>query len=105
MRDSQPAALEALAITIRTFAAANLSRHGADGFDLCDQTHCQVVRAAVAATERAAQATARRLLLRNGAPAVIFYTASCRGPPQIPPHVSPRAPGPPLPPSRPHDPP
>src|SRR5215510_5254872 len=41
MRDSQPAALEALAITIRTFAAANLRRHGADGFDLCDQTHCQ----------------------------------------------------------------
>ena len=34
------------------------ARHRADGFDLCDQTHCQVVRAAIAATERAAQATA-----------------------------------------------
>ena len=60
LRDSQPAALEALAITIRTFALANRGRHRADGFDLCDQTHCQVVRAADAATERAAQATAGR---------------------------------------------
>src|SRR5262249_61882329 len=96
MRDSQPAALEALAITIRTFAAANLKRHGADGFDLCDQTHCQVVRAAVAATERAAQAAGGRLLLRNGGPAGIYYTAACGGPPGVPSRVAPRAPGPPL---------
>src|SRR5262249_2930251 len=41
-RNSPPAALEALAITVRTFAAANRGRHRADGFDLCDQTHCQV---------------------------------------------------------------
>ena len=39
-RDSRPAALETLAIAIRTFALANLGRHGADGFDLCDETHC-----------------------------------------------------------------
>jgi SpoIID/LytB domain protein len=75
VRDSRPAALEALAITIRTFALANLSRHRIEGFDLCDQTHCQVLRTAVAATERAAQATAGRLLLRNGAPASVYYTA------------------------------
>jgi hypothetical protein len=80
LRDSQPAALEALAITIRTFALANLARHRADGFDLCDQTHCQVLRAAVAATERAAQATAGRLLLSGGAPASIYYSASCGSP-------------------------
>ncbi len=100
MRDSQPAALEALAITIRTFAMANLKRHGADGFDLCDQTHCQVVRAAVAATERAAQATAGRLLLRNGVPAVIYYTASCGGRTEIPSDVWPGAEDPPFLPSR-----
>jgi len=58
-RASEPAALEALAIAIRTFALANRGRHGSDGFDLCDQTHCQVVRTATAATERAASATAR----------------------------------------------
>jgi Sporulation protein and related proteins len=50
VRDSEPAALEALAITIRTFALANRGRHRADDFDLCDQTHCQVLRAAVEAT-------------------------------------------------------
>ena len=99
-RDSQPAALEALAITIRTFAVANLKRHGADGFDLCDQTHCQVVRAAVAATERAAQATAGRLLLRNGVPASIYYTASCGGRTEIPSDVWPGAEDPPFLPSR-----
>jgi len=100
VRDSQPAALEALAITIRTFALANLKRHGADGFDLCDQTHCQVVRAAVAATERAAQATAGRLLLRNGLPASIYYTASCGGRSEIPSDVWPGAEDPPFLPSR-----
>jgi stage II sporulation protein D len=101
VRDSQPAALEALAITIRTFAAANLKRHGADGFDLCDQTHCQVVRAAVAATERAAQATAGRLLLlRNGVPASIYYTASCGGRTEIPSDVWPGAEDPSFLPSR-----
>ena len=35
-RDSQPAALEALAIAVRTYTLANRGRHRADGFDLCD---------------------------------------------------------------------
>src|SRR5256885_14985421 len=78
-RDSQPAALEALAITVRTFAAANLGRHRADGFDLCDQTHCQVLRSATAASERAASATEGQLLLHAGAPATVYYSASCGG--------------------------
>jgi len=96
LRNSQPAALEALAITVRTFALANRGRHRADNFDLCDQTHCQVVRAATAATERAAQATAGRLLLRDGAPASIFYTASCGGRTEIPSAVWPGAEDPPF---------
>jgi len=99
-RDSRPAALEALAITIRTFALANLNRHRADGFDLCDQTHCQVLRQATAATERAAQATSGRLLVRNGAPASVFYTASCGGRTEIPSRVWPGADDPPFLPSQ-----
>lgn len=91
MRDSRPAALEALAITIRTFALANRGRHRADGFDLCDQTHCQVLRTAVAVTERAAQATAGRLLLSDGAPASVYYSASCGGRTQLPSDVWPGA--------------
>jgi stage II sporulation protein D (peptidoglycan lytic transglycosylase) len=100
LRDSQPAALEALAITIRTFALANRGRHRADGFDLCDQTHCQVVRAAVAATERAAKATAGRVLLHEGIPAGIYYSASCGGRTQLPSDVWPGAEDPPYLPSK-----
>lgn len=102
-RDSPPAALEALAIAIRTFALANLGRHRADAFDLCDQTHCQVVRAADAATERAAQATAGQVLLDNGAPASIYYSASCGGRTERPSAVWPGAEDPPYLPSRPDD--
>jgi SpoIID/LytB domain protein len=76
---SRPAALEALAITGRTFAAANRGRHRADGFDLCDLTHCQVFGKATPASSRAAAATAGRVLLHDGAPAHVFYTASCGG--------------------------
>jgi SpoIID/LytB domain protein len=99
-RDSQPAALEALAIAVRTFALANLARHRADGFDLCDQTHCQVVRTATAATQHAAAATAGRVLLRDGLPAPIYYTASCGGRTEIPSAVWPGAQDPPFLPSR-----
>ena len=79
-RDSRPAALEALAMTIRTFALANSGRHRGEGFDLCDQTHCQVVRTATPATERAAQTTAGRVLMNGGAPAF-----ACRPPCPSPP--------------------
>ena len=99
-RDSRPAALEALAITVRTFALANRGRHRADGFDVCDQTHCQVVRTADAATERAAQATANRVLLRDGVPASVFYTASCGGRTEKPSNVWPGAEDPPFLPSK-----
>jgi stage II sporulation protein D (peptidoglycan lytic transglycosylase) len=89
-RDSQPAALEALAITIRTFARVNRTRHHADGFDLCDQTHCQVIRSATAATDRAATATAGQLLLLHSrAPATVYYSASCGGRSSVPSEVWP----------------
>ena len=99
-RESAPSALEALAITVRTFAVANLSRHGADGFDLCDQTHCQVLRAATLATDRAATATAGKVLLYQGAPASVFYSASCGGRTERPSEVWPGAKNPEFLPSR-----
>jgi len=94
-RESPPAALEALAITVRTYALANRDRHRADGFDLCDDTHCQVVRAATAVTDRAAQATAGQILTRNGVVASIYYGASCGGRTEIPSNVWPRSDDPP----------
>ena len=73
------AAQQALAITARTFAMANRNRHRREGFDLCDTTHCQVVRAATATTRRAAEATSGRMLLHQGQPAFVFYSAWCGG--------------------------
>ena len=81
--EGQPKALdaaqEALAITARTFALANRNRHRAEGFDLCDTTHCQVLRPATAITRRAAEATSGRVLLHRGQPAFVFYSAWCGG--------------------------
>jgi len=99
-RGSTPAALEALAITIRTFALANLGRHRADGFDLCDQTHCQVLRSATPEGGRAAQATAGELLTYRGTVASVFYSASCGGHTALPSEVWPGADNPPYLPSR-----
>ena len=66
------AAQQVLAITARTFALANRNRHRSEGFDLCDTTHCQVVRPATAVTRRAAAATGGRVLLHQGQPAFVF---------------------------------
>jgi SpoIID/LytB domain protein len=73
------AARQALAIAIRTYALANAGRHRDRGFDLCDSTHCQVMRAATPATRLAAWLTAGRVLTYNGRPAELFYSASCGG--------------------------
>ena len=100
---SPPAALEALAIAIRTFAVVNRNRHNADGFDVCDTTHCQVVRIASTATERAANATAGLVLTRNGVPVPVFYSASCGGYTEVPSAVWPGEKDPPYLPSQPDD--
>jgi SpoIID/LytB domain protein len=85
--DAPAAALEALAITARTFAVAQGSRHRCDGFDLCDLTHCQVLRPATASSRAAAARTRDRVLAeptssqssRQIRPAAVFYSASCGG--------------------------
>ena len=97
---SDPAALEALAIAIRTYTLGNRTRHRADGFDICDQTHCQVMRAATPATERAAASTAGQILFFQGDPATVFYAASCGGRTEKPSNVWPGAADPPYLPSR-----
>ena len=42
--DEPMASLKAMAISMRTFALENAGRHRAEGFDLCDSTHCQALR-------------------------------------------------------------
>ncbi len=85
------AAQQALAITARTFALANRHRHRAEGFDLCDTTHCQVLRPSTAITRRAAEATSGRVLLHHGQPAFVFYSAWCGGHTELASHVWPGA--------------
>ncbi len=102
-RDSTPAALEALAIAVRTFAMANLGRHRGDKFDLCDTTHCQVLRKPTQATLHAAEATAGGILLDHGAPASIYFSASCGGHTERPSAVWPGAADPSYLPSKPDD--
>jgi SpoIID/LytB domain protein len=89
--NTPPAALNALAIAVRTYTMANLGRHRAEGFDLCDQTHCQVMRTASADSEASAQATAGQVLLDAGIVATIYYSASCGGRSEIPSAVWPGA--------------
>ena len=73
------ASAQALAIAIRTYTLFNAGRHQKEGFDLCDTTHCQVLRASSAASRRAAQATLGQVLTYQGAPADLYYSASCGG--------------------------
>ena len=85
------AAHEALAIVIRTFALANRHRHRAEGYDLCDSTHCQVMRPALQVARDAALATAGRVLLDKGQPAFVYYSAHCGGIPALASEVWPGA--------------
>jgi stage II sporulation protein D len=72
-------AQQALAITARTYALANLNRHRREGFDLCDTTHCQVLRPATDGSRRAARATAGLVLTHQGRTASVYYSALCGG--------------------------
>ncbi|MEK6629542.1 MAG: SpoIID/LytB domain-containing protein, partial [Acidobacteriota bacterium] len=85
------AALDALAIAVRTFAAANRDRHQADGFDLCDLTHCQVLGRATAETDRASAATRALVLFDGNSVAHVYFSAACGGYTDVPSHVWPGA--------------
>jgi stage II sporulation protein D len=73
------AAQQALSIAIRTYTLKNTGRHARDGFDLCDSTHCQVLRPSTPTSRRAAMATRGQVLTFHGALAAVFYSASCGG--------------------------
>ena len=76
---ARPAAREALAVAARTYALANGGRHRAEGFDLCDLTHCQVLGRAAEEDIRAARETAGLVLFAGSRTAPVLYTASCGG--------------------------
>ncbi len=74
-------ALKAMAVAIRTYAARFRNRHRAEGFDLCDTTHCQRLRpdAVNIRLRQAARDTAGELLWYEGAPAYAYYSQDCGG--------------------------
>ena len=77
--DAAAAAHRALAVAARTFAVVHRGRHRSEGFDLCDTTHCQVMRPATASSRNAAMATAGKVLTRDGRPVAVYYSAWCGG--------------------------
>ena len=79
--DEPMASLKAMAISIRTFALVNANRHNAEGFGLCDSTHCQALRLGKARpeVERAVRETAGETLWFGGQRAHVYYTQHCGG--------------------------
>jgi stage II sporulation protein D len=72
------------AILCRSYAVASPGRHGAEGFDLCSTTHCQLFRPVPATvigrlSHEAAARTAGQVLLVDGRPVPSSYHADCGG--------------------------
>jgi stage II sporulation protein D len=79
--DEPMASLKAMAISMRTFALQNANRHRAQGFDLCDSTHCQALRLGKPRpeVELAVRETAGETLWSGNQRAHIYYTQHCGG--------------------------
>jgi stage II sporulation protein D len=80
--ESEPEALKALAIAIRTFALKNAGRHTKDGYDFCTTTHCQrfVLGNSSPAMIDAVRATEGQVLTDDrGQPVDAYFGASCGG--------------------------
>ena len=76
------ASLEALAIVVRTFALHQA--HGHADYDLCDSTHCQLVRwnassGRLAMARAAALTTSSETLWFHGQPALAYFGKDCGG--------------------------
>jgi stage II sporulation protein D len=73
--------LKAMAVAARTYAVHFLNRHGAEGFDFCDTTHCQDFRV-TAVTDRlrnATGSTTNEVLRYQGQPIPAYYHQNCGG--------------------------
>lgn len=79
--DEPMASLKAMAVSMRTYALVNADRHHAEGFGLCDNTHCQALRLEQVRPEikRAVQETAGETLWFHGQRAHVYYTQHCGG--------------------------
>ena len=78
---TNPESLKAMAVAVRTYAARFRPRHAGEGFDFCDNTHCQNLNFTSPTTQiRAAVAATRgELLWYQGLPAATYYHQNCGG--------------------------
>ncbi|HSF23306.1 MAG TPA: SpoIID/LytB domain-containing protein [Blastocatellia bacterium] len=80
-------ALKALAVVVRSFMVGHPQRHGEEGFDFCDTTHCQLYRGeeqsssetAFPAIAAAVASTSGEVLRFAGRPVDGYYTSLCGG--------------------------
>jgi stage II sporulation protein D len=74
-------ALKAMAIAARTYAVRFRGRHGKEGYDFCETTHCQRIDISPASprVEEAVANTAGELLWFQGKPAFTPYARDCGG--------------------------
>ncbi|MEO8662869.1 MAG: SpoIID/LytB domain-containing protein [Bryobacteraceae bacterium] len=76
-----PQALQAMAVTARSYALHFAGRHRMEGFDFCDTTHCQDARVAArsARLRAAVESTESEALWYQGNPAAAYYSRHCGG--------------------------
>jgi stage II sporulation protein D (peptidoglycan lytic transglycosylase) len=86
--ETEPEALKALAVAVRTFALKNIGRHARDGYDFCTSTHCERYRTVDPASDsyvspavlKAVSATSGEILVdERNEPAESYFSASCGG--------------------------
>ena len=77
---------EVQAVLARTYAFSHLGRHQAEGFDLCDTTHCELYEPArlrtsrfAAAARAAAKRTTQMVLTYANRPVEALFHADCGG--------------------------
>ncbi len=74
--------LKSQAVISRTYALKNLNHHSEEGFDLCDETHCQVyggIGSEDSRTNEAVKETRGEVLFYEGKLASTFFHDSCGG--------------------------
>ncbi len=79
---TEPAALEAAAVVLRSYMIANAGRHASEGFDFCDTTHClfsQGVPGSRSSAAVAAAAVTHGVVLERAGKVVVGYMTACCG--------------------------
>lgn len=74
--------LKAQTVIARTYAYSNRGKHGRDGADVCDSTHCQVYKGISSERESintAVDGTRGIIMISDGKPIQTLYHASCGG--------------------------